>query len=152
MEETEQQFDGQLCRALAKSDTTFYGQDSVWCPFSDGDTLPKDALACVKDQESWSAFVPARPEDREGRFRVVCFRFAEDGPSAIGFVAWLHSHLRRMGKAGAIVICGKDRRGSKKLFEICQGIMDYWAYPAGPAGDRFLNVIRRLIEKGSSLN
>jgi hypothetical protein len=56
-----------------------------------------------------------------------------------------------MGKTGAIVICGKDRRNSIQLFEICQGAMDYWACPIGPAGDRFLDVIRILIQRGAAL-
>jgi hypothetical protein len=56
-----------------------------------------------------------------------------------------------MGKTGAIVICGKDKRASAKLFEICQGAMDYWACPAGPAGDRFVGVIRTLIQRGRTL-
>ena len=82
---------------------------------------------------------------------MVLFKFSEEGPSAIGFVGWLHSNLRRMGKTGAIVICGKDRRGSEKLFEVCQRAMDYWACPVGPAGDRFVAVIRTLIRKGMAL-
>ena len=81
-------------------------------------------------------------------FRVVLFRFSENGPSAIGFVAWLHTHLRITGKTGAIVICGKDSRNSKELFEICQGVMDYWACPVGPASDRFIKVIQTLIQRG----
>ena len=56
-----------------------------------------------------------------------------------------------MGKTGAIVICGKDRRGSERLFEVCQGAMDYWACPVGPAADRFTNVIRALIQKGAAV-
>jgi len=79
-------------------------------------------------------FVSASPADRDGRFRVVLFRFSETGPSAIGFVAWLHSAED-----------GQDRRhrdlrqelsGSEKLFEVCQGAMDYWACPVGTAADR----------------
>lgn len=152
MEKTEDEFDKRLCRVIAQADISFLDQDHVWTPLSNSEAPRVDAIACVKDGESWHQFVPAsQSDDNASRFTVVCFRFAEDGPSAIGFVAWLHSHLRSMGKTGAIVICGKDVRGSAKLFQVCQGVMDYWACPVGPAGDRFLGVIRELIERGRSL-
>jgi len=151
MEETDAEFDDRLCRVIAQAETTFYAEDFVWMPLRQGQAPSVDALACVADAGTWHEFVPAGSPDAAGRFRVVLFRFAESGPSAIGFVAWLHSNLRRMGKTGAIVICGKDRRGSARLFEVCQGAMDYWACPAGPAGDRFLEVIRTLIQRGTAL-
>ncbi len=150
MTETEQEFQQRLCTVIAQADTRIFEEEYVWRILEAGTPPSPEALACVKDGEDWFEFVSARPEDGSGRFRVVRFRFAEDGPSAIGFVAWLHAHLRHMGRTGAIVICGKDARGSAKLFEICQGAMDYWACPAGPAGDRFLDVIRTLIERGKA--
>ncbi len=149
-EESDAQFEDRLCRVIAEAETTFFVEDYVWKEM-DADRAPSsDALACVADGSVWHQFVPAQDDDGEGRFRVVLFKFSEQGPSAIGFVAWLHSHLRRMGKTGAIVICGKDRRGSQALFDICQGALDYWACPAGPAGDRFIGVIEALIQKGSA--
>lgn len=151
MEETDARFDERLCRVIANAETTFYADDYVWKPLDAGRAPSGSALACVVDGGTWHEFVPATPADTAGRFCVVLFKFSEAGPSAIGFVAWLHSHLRRMGKTGAIVICGKDRRNSIQLFEICQGAMDYWACPVGPAGDRFLDVIRTLIQKGAAL-
>ena len=152
MEETEVEFDDRLCRVIAQAETTFYTSDYVWKPLGEGKAPSSNALACVADSETWHEFVPATAGDTSGRFRVVLFKFSETGPSAIGFVAWLHSNLRRMGKTGAIVICGKDRRASAKLFEICQGAMDYWACPAGPAGDRFVKVIQALIKRGAELS
>jgi len=151
VEETDAQFDERLSRVIAHAETTFYLDDYVWKPLVEGRAPSTGALACVADGGTWHEFVPATSADTAGRFRVVLFKFSESGPSAIGFVAWLHSHLRRMGKTGAIVICGKDRRNSIRLFEICQGAMDYWACPAGPAGDRFLDVIRTLIQRGTAL-
>jgi hypothetical protein len=148
MEETDAAFDARLCVVIAQAETTFYAEDYLWKPLGQGSAPSNNALACVADAGIWHEFVPASAADAVGRFRVVLFRFSETGPSAIGFVAWLHSNLRRMGKTGAIVICGKDRRGSQKLFEVCQGAMDYWACPVGPAGDRFIDVIRTLIQKG----
>jgi hypothetical protein len=151
MEETDAQFDERLCRVIAQADTTFFSEDYVWKPLANGVAPSSDALACVADGGTWHEFVPATADDKQGRFRVVLFKFSETGPSAIGFVAWLHSSLRRMGKTGAIVVCGKDRRNSPELFAICQGAMDYWACPVGPAGDRFLDVIRTLIARGARL-
>ena len=151
MEESEIQFDERLCRVIAHATTTFFDEEYVWRPLDAGNAPSGNALACVVDGGAWHEFVPATASDVNGRFRVVLFNFSEAGPSAIGFVAWLHSNLRRMGKTGAIVICGKDRRASTKLFEICQGAMDYWACPVGPSGDRFLHVIRTLIQRGATL-
>ncbi|WP_282611413.1 DUF6196 family protein [Pelagibius sp. Alg239-R121] len=151
MEEAEEQFDERLCRVIAQADTTFYSEEYVWRPLEVGNAPFHEALACVADAGTWHEFVPAGVTDTDGRFCVVLFRFSESGPSAIGFVAWLHSHLRTMGRTGAIVICGKDRRASPELFEICQGAMDYWACPVGSTSERFLAVIRKLIERGHAL-
>jgi len=151
MEETDAAFDERLSRVIARAETTFYAEDYVWKPLGPGVPPSNNALACVADSGVWHEFVPASIANAAGRFRVVLFNFSENGPSAIGFVAWLHSNLRTMGKTGAIVICGKDHRGSDKLFEVCQGAMDYWACPVGPAGDRFVGVIRTLIQKGAAL-
>jgi len=151
MDESEDDFEERLCRVISQADTTFFERDFVWSPLPAGASPSESSIACVNDGSAWFEFLPAPQEDTEGRFRVVCFRFSENGPSAIGFVAWLHSHLRRMGKTGAIVICGKDSRNSDALFTICQGVMDYWACPTGPAGDRFITVIETLIERGNSL-
>lgn len=150
-EESPEQFHRRLLRVIAQAETTFHESDFFWRPLAQQRPPDPEALACVRDVDVWHEFVPAGPGDpRDGRFRVVCFRFGME-TSAIGFVAWLHSHLRDRGKTGAIVICGKDRRESEALFQVCQGAMDYWACPVGPAGERFLTVIRDLIAEGQVL-
>lgn len=149
--ETEDQFDQRLCRVIAQAETTFYQEHYRWTPLDQPSDVSPLALATVRDDETWNQFVPATRADDPQQFVVVRFNFSETGPSAIGFVAWLHSHLRTMGRTGAIVICGKDARSSSALFEICQGAMDYWACPTGAAGDRFLNVIKTLIDRGNQL-
>ncbi len=148
MEESESAFEDRLCRVIAQAETTFFAEDYYWQPLEAGEAPAANALACVADGGVWHQFVPAPSDETEGRFRVVLFRFSETGPSAIGFVAWLHSHLRHMGRTGAIVICGKDRRASSVLFQICQGAMDYWACPVGEPAERFIGVINTLIERG----
>jgi len=149
--ETDEQFDERLCRVIAQAETTFYRDCYRWTPLENPADLSQAALAAVRDGEAWYQFVPAGHAEDPQQFVVVRFNFAETGPSAIGFVAWLHSHLRTMGKTGAIVICGKDARTSSTLFDICQGAMDYWACPAGPAGDRFVGVIKSLIAAGREI-
>lgn len=151
MDESDAEFEDRLCKVIAQADTVFLEHAFVWNPLPAGASPSDNSIACVNDGTAWYEFLPARRNEAEGQFRVVCFRFSENGPSAIGFVAWLHSHLRRMGKTGAIVICGKDSRDSDALFAICQGVMDYWACPTGPAGDRFIEVIETLIKRGKSL-
>ncbi len=148
MEETEEQFDDRLCQVIAQADTTFFDRHHVWRPLAAGAPPSEGALASVTDGAAWFELVPAEAHDREGRFHVVCFRFSEAGPSAIGFVGWLHMNLLRQAKTGAFVVCGKDSRQSDRLVEISHGIMDYWACPVGPAGDRFLAAIGALIERG----
>ena len=150
MSETDAEFDQRLCTVIAEAETTFFEEPYLWDPLDPGSPPSGNALACVYNGDGWFEFVPARAPQDPQQFRVVCFKFSETGPSAIGFVAWLHSHLRTMGKTGAIVICGKDNRDSEQLFRICQGAMDYWACPVGPAGDRFLEVIRTLIARGTA--
>jgi len=105
MDETDTQFDERLCRVIAQAKTTFYEEHYVWKPLGAGKAPSSNALACVADGGAWHEFVSAVAADKDGRFRVVLFKFSETGPSAIGFVAWLHSNLRRLGKTGAIVIC-----------------------------------------------
>src|SRR5450432_381651 len=107
MDESDAEFEERLCRVIAHAETTFFAADYIWKLMHIGELPSSSALACVADGAVWHQFVPAAASETTGRFRVVLFRFSESGPSAIGFVAWLHSHLRRMGKTGAIVICGK---------------------------------------------
>ncbi len=151
MAETDIEFDRRLCTVIAEADTVFFDDPYYWRPLGGGCAPSDDSLACVYNGDAWFEFAPASDPEEPQQFRVVRFAFSENGPSAIGFVAWLHSHLRTMGKTGAIVICGKDSRQSRALFDICQGAMDYWACPVGPAGDRFLEVIRTLIARGRAL-
>ena len=138
-----------MLAVLGAADTTFLKDEYLWAPLDTGEAPQRDSLACIRDGKVWCQLVPAHDGDpQEGRFIAVCFRFAEDGPSAIGFIGWLHTQLRELGQVGAVVICGQDVRQSQRLHEISHGIMDYWACPVGPASERFLKVIRALIKKG----
>ena len=78
----------------------------------------------------------------------MSFHFAE-GTNASGFVAWLAGHLKRSAGTGSVVICGKDRRDTPALFRTSFGVFDYRCCPV-EAGDRFVTVIRSLIERGGS--
>ena len=150
MAETEAEVDARLCRVIALAETTVFETPFAWRAMAPGGPAA-DAIACVRDNAVWREFAPVVEDGPPGGFRVVRFRFAEDGPSAIGFVGWLHTRLRLDGQTGAIVICGEDDRRSPALHEICQGAMDYWACPLGPASDRFIQVTLDQIERGRRL-
>ncbi len=64
--------------------------------------LNANALACVRDDRTWSQLVPVSATDpRQGQFRMFSFHFAAD-LDASGFVAWLASHLKRTVGTGVM--------------------------------------------------
>ena len=103
-----------------------------------------DALACVRDGETWSELAPA--DDAAGPlvFRLFAFHFDPDH-DATGFVGWLHSHLARATGTGHIVVCGASARSTGAHTR--GGIFDYWGCPA-EAADRVLAEIERLRARG----
>jgi hypothetical protein len=81
------------------------------------------ALAFVRDEQVWSALVPAVSPDQE-QFMVFSFHFTP-GLDNSGFVGWLASHLKAVLGTGVLVVCGQNgRRG---------GIFDYWGVPLAMA-------------------
>lgn len=113
-----------------------------------GQAPAREAIACVRDGDAWSQFIPAPATASGQRYRVVSFHFRE-GADASGFVAWLAAHLKVSAGTGAVVICGKDRRDTPELFETSLGVLDYWCCPVA-AGEKFVAVMRSLIEKGKA--
>jgi len=150
--ETEQAVHDRLCAVIARAEVDILSEVYVWRPLTESRAPASTAIACVRDKETWSEFLPQDQAAGEALvgYRVASFRFAEDGLSAIGFVAWLATALRVRGRTGAIVICGQDARRSAQLMTISQGAMDYWACPVAFA-DRFLDVIRGLQAEGRAL-
>jgi hypothetical protein len=103
----------------------------------------------VRDGPVWNQCVPATLSSSAQRYRVASFHFKE-GIDAAGFVAWLAGHLKRSAGIGAVVIYGKDRRDTQDLFRTSQGVFDYWRCSIA-AGEKFVAVIRALIEQGRKL-
>ena len=120
MEETDAEFDDRLCRVIAKAETTIYTEAYVRKPLAQGSAPSHNALACIADGGIWHEFVPATPADTQGRFRLVLFKFSENGPSAIGFFAgW--------AKPVQLSFAAKTAAVRRSSYEVCQDAMDYWA-------------------------
>jgi hypothetical protein len=86
--------------------------------------LVPTALAFVRDEDVWSALVPATSPEQE-QFMVFSFHFTP-GLDNSGFVGWLASHLKSVLGTGVMVVCGQNtKRG---------GIFDYWGAPLSMAG------------------
>ncbi|GAB2564356.1 hypothetical protein ISP15_14525 [Dyella jejuensis] len=91
------------------------------------------ALAFVRDEDVWSALVPASSPEQE-QFVIFGFHFKPDLDNS-GFVGWLASHLKTCLGTGILVVCGQNsRRG---------GIFDYWGAPWS-IGTQVIAEIERL--------
>jgi hypothetical protein len=98
----------------------------------EGGGLPEEALALVRDEDGWSALLPA-PADAQASLAVTRTTFAER-PENSGYLGWLASLVKERTGSGVLVICGHNpARG---------GIFDYLGYPSEQAGE-----IRALIEE-----
>jgi len=149
MSETTEQMQARLLGVIARARFEVLPDDYVWSSLSLGHAPAREAIACVRDGDEWSQFVPASSAALSPRYRVVSFHFKE-GTNASGFVAWLAAHVKRSAGTGSVVICGKDRRDTPELFQTSLGVFDYWCCPVA-AGDKFVAVMRSLIEEGSAL-
>src|SRR5215471_14678383 len=147
--ETSEQMDARLLRVIAQAQFDVFPGDYIWRPMTNDQRPSRDAIACVRDGEVWHEFVPAPARTSAERYRVVSFHFTE-GTDAAGFVAWLAAHLKRSAGTGSVVICGKDRRDTSEIFHASQGVFDYWCCSVA-SGDRFVTVIRGLIDRGITL-
>ena len=82
--------------------------------------LSADALALVRDEESWSVLEPAQGGEAEV-FGAFAFHFPAASDNS-GFVGWLASELKDHLGTGVAVLCGfNSARG---------GIHDYWLVPS----------------------
>jgi Family of unknown function (DUF6196) len=98
-----------------------------------------EALALVRDDETWSQLVPRRNDAAEA-FRIFRFHFSPRLDNS-GFVGWLATHLKRRFGTGVFIVCGQNQaRG---------GIFDYWGCPL-EIGEEVLTEIRSLIDATSS--
>jgi len=98
-----------------------------------------DAIAVVRDAETWSQLVPVRQgDDPAESVRVWTFHFP-DGVDNSGFVGWLASHIKAATGSGVLVVCGQNSNAG--------GIYDHWACPEAVA-DAVLETIDRLSVAG----
>ena len=119
--ETPEELENRLLGVIGAADTTLLKDEYLWAPFNTDEPPRPGSVACVRDGEAWHQFVPAQDGDpEEDRFKAVCFRYAEDGPSAIGFVGWLHTQLRELGQVGAVCMrrCKSSPR-KRRDFPVC---------------------------------
>ena len=120
--ETMTETDTRLRRVISAAQLKVYEQPYAFIEFA----LDKlaiaadpDALALVRDDETWSQLVPHRAGVTES-FAIFRFHFPA-GLDNSGFVGWLATHLKRRVGTGVFVVCGQNTaRG---------GIFDYWGCP-----------------------
>ena len=100
--------------------------------------LAPRALAFVRDENVWSALVPATSSGQE-QFMLFSFHFTP-GLDNSGFVGWLASHFKTVLGTGVMVICGQNSdRG---------GIFDYWGAPISMA-EQVKEELDRLRREGA---
>ncbi|WP_406268818.1 DUF6196 family protein [Streptomyces sp. NBC_00191] len=137
--ETAQQTEERLQRVLAEAE--FVIQEGIWSfeefPADRPPALTADALAVVRDADSWCRLVPATGDGGDAeRFGIFSFHFP-DGADNSGFVGWLATHLKARLGTGVFVVCGSNRgRG---------GIYDYWGCPADLTAEA-IRVVAELRE------
>ena len=146
MQETSEHAHERLLEVIAKSRFEVLPQPYAWQGIPDSMQLPNDALAAVRDGETWYALAPTISA-ADGTYRVFSFHFAE-GTNASGFVAWLAGLMRDDAGTGAMVVCGFDARGSAALWRSSLGLFDYWGC-RWSKGDAVIALVERLRGVGS---
>lgn len=133
--ETPQQTAVRLQRVLAEAELVLLDDAYAFVETSAADfpaQLVPSTLAFVRDEDVWSALVPATSSEQE-QFMVFSFHFPP-GLDNSGFVGWLASHLKATLGTGVMVVCGQNSaRG---------GIFDYWGTPLAMA-----NQVRDELER-----
>ena len=144
--ETPEQTRRRLLRVMAHArvdvlpgDHTFAEFPLARFPAHLASSLAGSALALVRDQDVWSALLPAPAQTpAQDRYAVVCVPFAPDIPNS-GFVGWLASELKQQLGTGVFVICGQNSADG--------GIFDYWGIPRS-VGDQAIGLIQAMQSQG----
>lgn len=130
--ETQQETRARLRRVLAEA--AFEVLPGHWAYHEHpGGPVPQpsaDALALVRDEESWSVLGPAQGDEAEV-FGVFAFHFPAAADNS-GFVGWLASELKDQLGTGVAVLCGYNSAQG--------GIYDYWLVPARLLGEAVAHV------------
>lgn len=105
--------------------------------------IRSDAVAVVRDAETWSQLVPVRRgDDPTELLRIWTFHFPEDVDNS-GFIGWLASHIKNTTGSGVLVVCGQNSKAG--------GIYDHWACPQSVA-NAVLESIDRLASARSEVD
>lgn len=140
-QESTEQTHARLTRVLSESQFVVYERSYAFVEVGVSQfpiELVPEALAFVRDEDVWSALVPASSPEQES-FVIFGFHFTP-GLDNSGFVGWLASHLKARIGTGVMVVCGQNsERG---------GIFDYWGAPLSVSNE-VLAEIQRLREHGS---
>lgn len=132
--ETAQQTQNRLLKVIKESNFQVLLGEYYFKEFTPSNfTIYNDALAFIKDEDTWSCLIPAE-DDRTEKFKIFSFHFIE-GLDNSGFVGWLATELKKEFGTGVFVICGKN--SSKG------GIFDYWGCPVEVA-EKVFNHIHEL--------
>lgn len=137
--ETSQETRTRLRRVLAEADFKVLPGHWAYHEYPAG-PIPQpstDALALVRDEESWSVLGPAQGDEAEV-FGVFAFHFPAAADNS-GFVGWLASELKDRLGTGVAVLCGYNSAQG--------GIYDYWLVPAELLGEAVAHV-RDLAAEG----
>ncbi|MFI2367540.1 DUF6196 family protein [Streptomyces sp. NPDC018833] len=137
--ETPQETRARLRRVLAKALFTVLPGQWAYHEHPAG-PMPQpsaDALALVRDEESWSVLEPAQGDEAEV-FGVFSFHFPAAADNS-GFVGWLAGELKDRLGTGVAVLCGYNSAQG--------GIYDYWLVPAQLLDEAVAHV-RSVAAKG----
>jgi hypothetical protein len=126
--ETLEQTQARLLRVIAHARMDVEAGEFAFAEFS-LQQLPTDLVAhskaLVRDDQVWSALVPAALAPEAGdKFALLCFHFDPAIPNS-GFVGWLATTFKQRLGTGVMVICGQNSRDG--------GIFDYWGLPVSIA-------------------
>jgi hypothetical protein len=139
--ETAEETDERLRRVIRAAHLKVYEQPYAFAEFAldkFATAADPEALALVRDDETWSQLAPHRAGDAEP-FTIFRFHFPS-GVDNSGFVGWLATHLKRRLGTGVFVVCGQNSaRG---------GIFDYWGCPV-TLRDEVLAEIGSLVRSPS---
>jgi hypothetical protein len=122
--ETSAEVEARIRRVLKQAELEVFDRPYCFREFALADfpaAVASDALALVRDQQTWSQLVPYDEGGADESFALFSFHF-KAGLDNSGFVGWLASHFKKKFGTGVFVICGYSaERG---------GIYDYWGCPA----------------------
>jgi hypothetical protein len=120
--ETSAETDERLRHVIAAAELKVYEQSYIFAEFPpEGfpSGVDPEAIALVRDDQTWSQLVPDRLGSAEP-FTLFRFHFPA-GLDNSGFVGWLATHLKRRLGTGVFVVCGHNGGHG--------GIFDYWGCP-----------------------